>query len=350
MKNWQNAVLLPTASIIDAVKLLDREGGQICLIVDADGRLRGTVTDGDIRRGLLAGVTVGDPVTTVMNANPVTIRPGDNRKDAMGLLRRKLLRHVPVLDADGRVIGLETPEELQHSMRRPNWVVLMAGGEGQRLRPLTEEVPKPLIKVGGRPILETILLNFAAHGFTKFFISVNYMADQVISHFGDGSQWNVEIHYICEEQKMGTAGALSLLPEAPTDNVFVMNGDILTNINLEEMLDFHQSRHVKATMCIREHVFNIPYGVIDVCGDGFLSRIEEKPVIKNHVNAGIYVISPEAIAMVPSGVSYTMPDLFRRLIEHGHSCGAFPLKDYWIDVGRFEDLDRANVEFPKVFG
>lgn len=348
MNNWQQTLIGPATPILDAIRRLDETAGQICLVADEAGRLLGTVTDGDIRRGILKGIALSEAVSNVMNPHPLTARLGEERGVVLAAMNRLNLRQVPLIGPEGTIVGLTTLSELMASRKRPNWAVLMAGGEGRRLRPLTEETPKPMIRVGDRPILETILTNLATAGIQTFFLSINYKAHMVKDYFGDGAKWGVEIRYLHEESQLGTGGALGLLPEPPADDVLVMNGDILTNVNFVHLLDFHAEVKAVATMCVREYDFQVQYGVVETDGHRLL-RVEEKPVIKKFVNGGIYVLSPAAIAHVRPGEPLTMPALFDTLMAEGSPCAAFPLREYWIDVGRFEDLDRARGEFASFF-
>jgi len=228
-------------------------------------------------------------------------------------------------------------------------VVLMAGGLGTRLRPLTAEIPKPLLKVGDKPILETILLSFIECGFHRFALAVNYKSEQIEAYFGDGQNFGAEIEYLHEEKRLGTAGALSLLTEKPTEPVFVMNGDLLTKVDFAEFLDYHQNANVAATMGVREYSWQIPYGVIET-ENGQITRITEKPTHTCYVNAGLYTLSPAAVALVKSGVYLDMPDLFGELISRREKTTVYPIRDYWLDIGRMDDFRRAQSDYLSVFG
>jgi NDP-sugar pyrophosphorylase family protein len=260
------------------------------------------------------------------------------------------IHQLPIVDPDGAVVGLVTRDMLMSGTRqRDNWVVLMAGGRGTRLRPLTETTPKPMLKVGSRPILESIIRRYLEAGFYRFLISVNYRAEQIKDFFGDGGRWNCEIRYLDEPDALGTAGALGLLPERPADPFFVMNGDVLTAVNFQSLLDFHLSTGSAATMCVREYDLTIPFGVVQVDHHRILG-IEEKPSHKFFINAGIYVLDPAALAFVAPGRHLDMPSLFQALIRAGHPANAFPIREYWMDVGRMEDFVRAQEEFCTTFG
>ena len=348
MPNWKQALVLPSASIRDAVRVIDAAALQVALVVDEDGRLLGTVTDGDVRRAILAGASLDDAVTGAMNDSPTTAREHDDRDVLLGMMRQKRLHQIPVLNAAWRVIGLEILDDLITPEAKPNAVVLMAGGLGTRLRPLTNDTPKPLLRVGPKPILQTILEAFIEHGFSRFYLSVNYLAEQVEEHFGDGSKWGVEIDYLREKERLGTAGALSLLPEAPEAPFFVMNGDLLTRLNFANVLDFHTQNGAAATMCVREYEMQVPYGVIDTESHRILD-IREKPTERYLVNGGVYVLDPSALALIPEGQRFDMPDLFNRLIGQEKTVSAFPIREYWMDIGQPDDFRRANGHFEEVF-
>lgn len=348
-RNWQLALVGPEASILETIRAIDAANTQMAAVVDASRRLLGTATDGDVRRGILRGIPLEAPISQVMNVHPKTAAAGEDRAMLVALMRRNQLRALPLVDTDHRVVGLEVLADLQQIRTNDNWVVLMAGGEGRRLYPLTKDIPKPLLRVGPKPILETILEGFIAAGFQRFFMAVNYLADQVEAHFGDGSTRGVQIDYLREDRKLGTAGALRLLPERPTRPFFVMNGDILTNVDFSTVLDFHRDHGAAATMCVRENVIQVPYGVVDL-DDWRLGQVVEKPTIRNFVNAGIYVLEPEAYDEIPEGEGqFDMPQVFTQLRARQRDCAAFPISEYWLDVGQMADFNRANLEFSEVF-
>ena len=321
---------------------------QIILVVDEERRLLGTVVDGDVRRGILKKVSLESPIAEIMKQTPATITSETDRTEALAIMEKRGIRHIPVLDGDGRVIGLESLSELLRRPRRDNWIVLMAGGEGNRLKPLTDDTPKPLLKVGDRPLLETIVGSFINQGFRKFYIAVNYKAEMVEGHFGDGSQLGVAIEYLREDKPLGTAGALSLLPERPSAPIVVMNGDVMTSVNIEQLLSFHEEHGAAATMCVREYDFEVPYGVAELNGE-ILTGVSEKPVQSFFVNAGIYLLNPEALDLIPTNERYDMTALYQDLISRGNPTIAFPLREYWLDVGRIADLEQAHRDFPKIF-
>ncbi|MFH1070334.1 MAG: nucleotidyltransferase family protein [Candidatus Glassbacteria bacterium] len=341
MEQWKKTIVAEGTPIIEAIRALDATAVQILLVTSPDGRLLGTVTDGDIRRGILAGCPLESPVEGIMNRSPVVAQAGTDKEKLLSIMRSRRLHQVPLVDSSGCVVGLQVVDDLIRSEEKDNWVVLMAGGLGTRLRPLTEERPKPLVKVGKKPILEIILENLVGCGFRKFYISVNYKADQIREHFGDGSRWAAEIRYLNESRRLGTAGCLGMIAEVPAEPLLVMNGDLLTRINFGQLLDFHEEHRSSATMTVREYKFQVPFGVVKVDRHR-LASIEEKPVEKFFVNAGIYVLGPEVLALVEKDLHLDMPELFDRILAAGYETAVFPLHEYWMDIGRPDDLEKAN--------
>jgi NDP-sugar pyrophosphorylase family protein len=312
-------------------------------VVDESNRLLGTVTDGDIRRGILRGVPMSESVVRIMNRNPRTAARNEGPTRILQWMKEHLLHHIPVLDEKGCVVGIELLDELIQSRPKENWVVIMAGGLGDRLKPLTADCPKPLLKVGTKPILETILENFLEYGLRHFFLSVNYKEEMVREYFGDGSRWNVSIEYLQEEERMGTAGALGLLLEKPAQPLIVMNGDVLTKVNFQHLLDFHLEQKAVATMAVREYDFQVPFGVVKIEGQSIVN-IDEKPLQRFFVNAGIYVLEPQALEWIPKKTYLDMPHLFNQLAKARAKTIAFPIREYWLDVGLLQNYEKAQVD------
>src|SRR4051794_25324253 len=350
MSNVQETLVPCSATIKQVIETIERAQAKIALVVDDDRRLIGTVTDGDVRRGLLRGLELRGPATQIMNEHPRVASINDDPADILDMMRRNICRQVPIIDCEGRVIALKTLEQVLAVPTRPNWVLLMAGGRGKRLRPLTDECPKPMLLIGGRPILQIILESMARDGFERFFISVNYKREIVREHFGDGSRWNVQIEYVeeAEDCPLGTAGPLGLLPPRPEHPTIVMNGDILTKVGFGALLDFHTEHASAGTMCVRDYMHEVPYGVIAV-DDHRLSEIVEKPVQRFLVNAGIYVLEPKAIEMVPRGIAYDMTTLFEDISRRGLNASVFPVREYWMDIGRIDDFHKANDDYLREF-
>lgn len=349
MIDWKNALLPDNGTIADAVRILEANPAHICLVTDNTGKLLGTITDGDVRRGLLRSLPLTASARDVMKATPIVGRIGDEGHTHLEIMQKADILQLPLVDMDFRVRGLVTARELAAVQPYDNWVVLMAGGMGMRLRPYTDETPKPMLTVGTKPLLETTLENFIQQNFRRFYISVNYLSEKVKDYLGDGSRWGCEIHYLEEQTKLGTAGALGLLPERPVAPLIVMNGDVLTKVNFGHLLEFHREHKASATMCVREYDFQVPYGVVNLNG-ARISGLVEKPAYTFFVNAGIYVIDPDLIDGVPrSGGRFDMTDLFEGAIKQGKETAAFPIREYWIDIGHLDDFDRAKSEYHKVF-
>ena len=348
MNRWKDVLVKPNTSILDAIQILDKSSLQIVLVVNGQDQLLGTITDGDIRRGILKGFTLDTHVQRIMNPEPTVARVNDSGDSILAVMKSKTLHHIPLVDESRILRGLKTIDDLIQPQNRENWVVLMAGGMGRRLRPLTDDCPKPMLNVGNKPLLETILENFIEHGFRKFYFAVNFMADVIKSYFGDGSRWGAEIYYLHEKERLGTAGALSLLAEKPNEPVLVMNSDLLTKVNFNQLLDFHIGQHSKATMCVREYDFQVPYGVVNISSQRIIS-IDEKPIQRFFVNAGIYVLEPSMLKLIPPNVYFDMPTLFEKIVSQCEETAAFPIREYWLDIGRIADFDRAKGEFSKVF-
>ncbi|MBI4191187.1 MAG: nucleotidyltransferase family protein [Betaproteobacteria bacterium] len=348
MHNWKQSVVRGSTTIRDTIRMIDASAMQIALVVDNMSRLIGTVTDGDVRRAILRGTNLEAPVESIMNPRPTTATINESRDGILLMMRQKQLHQIPILDEEGRLVGVEIMDDLLQPVNRQNQVVIMAGGLGSRLRPLTDECPKPMLRVGDKPILETILENFIEYGFSQFHFSVNYKSDMIKEHFGDGSEWNVKIRYLEEEQQLGTAGALRLLVPAPRLPLIVMNGDLLTKINFQHLLDFHASHNAAATMCVREYEQQIPYGMVSIEGHRLVG-VKEKPAQKFFVNAGIYVLNPGALDYLPAASAIDMPDLFNRVMDGGGQAAVFPLREYWLDIGRIDDLERARNEYEGKF-
>jgi dTDP-glucose pyrophosphorylase len=325
----------------DAMIALDRGARQIALALDASGRLVGVATDGDVRRALLAGASIEDPLGPLLTRAFVAVGVAEGRAEAIELMRARRIGAIPVIDGDGRPAGLHLLHEFLEPVERANWAVVMAGGQGVRLRPLTETLPKPMLRVAGRPILERIVLHLVGFGISRIFLSVGYMADVIEAHFGDGAQFGCRIEYLREERPLGTAGALGILPEPPTAAVLVMNGDLVTSADLGGLLDFHASGGFAATVGVRRYLHSVPFGCVERSGDRVVGLVE-KPTLEREINSGIYAVAPESVAMVRPGSPIAMPDLIGELLDRGQPVGAFEIEDDWIDVGQRDQLDQAR--------
>lgn len=344
---WRDIAVTPGSSLKAALQRLDESGLQITLVVDEQERLLGTLTDGDIRRALLRDVSLSALVTEAMNSSPITGLESEHLVAWRQKLQGRALRHLPVVNEDGKIVGLYFDRPVAMA-GLPYPVVLMLGGLGTRLRPLTQTVPKPMLKVGNRPILEHILETLVSQGFTEFYFCINYLGHMIRDHFGDGSSWGVRIHYVEESKRMGTAGALSLLPHSMHTPFLVMNGDLLTKVDFKALMEFHQQQRAVASVCMREHEHQVPYGVIELEGDS-VQRIVEKPLHRYWVSAGMYALSPQALSYVPAGEFFDMPELLDKLIADQQGVAGFRLQDYWLDIGQMPDFEQAQTDFDAQF-
>jgi dTDP-glucose pyrophosphorylase/predicted transcriptional regulator len=339
--NWKNILVSSTATIQEVLKVIDNEALQFALVVDAGNRLLGTVTDGDIRRALINDLPLSHPISEIMSTKPTVADISISKVQILELMNAKELHSIPILD-DGIVVGLETIHHVTQKNKYDNPVFLMAGGFGTRLKPLTDNCPKPLLKIGEKPILETVLLSFIKSGFHDFYISTHYLPEMIQKYFGDGTKWGVSINYVHEEQPLGTGGALGLLPkDLPDLPIIMMNGDVLTKVDLEALLAFHNENNADATMCVREYEYQVPFGVVESDGKNISSMVE-KPIQRFHVNAGIYVVGRRIIEQVKNNEVVDMPTLLERYLNE--SVLMFPFHEYWLDIGRIDDFNRAQID------
>ncbi len=342
--SWTNVLIKPTSTLRDALEIINNEALRVALVIDENYQLKGVVTDGDIRRGLLNNLALTAGVTQVMNTNPMTAVADTPRDDLIALMESNDILSIPLLD-NGKVVGLETLHDMLSKPVYQNPVFLMAGGFGTRLRPLTDTCPKPMLKIGNKPILETVIRSFIKSGFVNFYISTHYMPEQIEQHFGDGSDLGVSISYVYEESPLGTGGALGLLPKnLPKElPLIMMNGDVLTKVDFQRLLEFHIENQADATMCVREYDYQIPYGVVSGKGNKITSMVE-KPIQRFFVNAGIYVVSPRVIQSVPENHHIDMPTLLEEHMVERENILMFPIHEYWLDIGRMDDFNRAQAD------
>ncbi|HHP0494754.1 nucleotidyltransferase family protein [Vibrio harveyi] len=342
---WQKTLISESSTIKQALEIINSEALRVAVVVDQDKKLLGMITDGDIRRGLLNELVLTDSVAKVMNSKPITAKKGTSKEHLVELMEKKQILSVPLLDEDKKVIGLETLHSALSKDKYLNPVFIMAGGFGTRLRPLTDHCPKPMLKIGDKPILETVIRNFIKAGFVNFYISTHYMPEQIHQHFGDGSDLGVNISYVHEDTPLGTGGAIGLLPEdMPRDLPLIMiNGDVLTKVDFQRLLNFHMENNADATMCVREYDYQIPYGVINGEGNRITSMVE-KPIQRFFVNAGIYVVSPVVIQSVPENHHIDMPTLLEQHMNKRNNVLMFPIHEYWLDIGRMDDFNRAQTD------
>ncbi len=337
--SWKRIAVAPDATIEDALKVIDAGGLRIALVVE-QGHLLGTLSDGDIRRAIIGHVPLSEKVSRAMNRHPRVATASASRDEVLRLMEQHQVLVVPLVDDDGQLVGIHNLKELLEPVASDSPVFLMAGGFGTRLRPLTDDCPKPMLKIGNKPILESTLESFIAAGFHRFFISVHYLADKIKTHFKNGERWGVDITYIEEKQPLGTAGALGLLPPLGDVPLLMMNGDVLTSVDFRALLAFHVERRSAATMGVRAYELQVPYGVVEAIDDR-IQAVVEKPVHKFFVNAGVYVLSPEAVTRVPKNCRIDMPTLLSDLIAAGSDVTMFPIHEHWLDIGQFDDFNRA---------
>jgi dTDP-glucose pyrophosphorylase len=324
-----------------ALQSLDESALGIVLVEDPSGRVVGTLTDGDIRRAFLKGAQIDSPVDEHVRREFAAASPATSRAEVLDLMQSRWVSQIPILDADGRLVGLHTLHEILGATPRPNWAVIMAGGRGERLRPLTDTIPKPMLRVAGRPILERIVLHLVGFGISRIFLSVNYKADVIEAHFGDGSAFGCAIEYLRETTPLGTGGALSLMPTVPEHPLLVLNGDLVTQFDVASLLAFHSAHRYRATVGIHEYTHTVPFGVVDLDGDRVV-QVREKPTAVWQANAGIYVVEPDLVARVQKNTYYPLPALVEECLERGEPVGAFHVEGDWADVGRHAELERAR--------
>ena len=348
MLDHTKITLFKNQTIKEALQIIDKGAIRIAIVIDENQKVIGTLTDGDIRRALLNNISIESTIDCIYFKTPTLGNINDSKELIIQKAIKNKLYQIPIVNNEGKLVEIEDLATLLKIQNRRNRVVLMAGGLGTRLKPLTEKTPKPLLKVGEKPILETIIENFAKYGFVNITISVNYKADMIKNYFGDGSKFGVDIEYIEETKRLGTAGALSLIKQRPQEPFFVMNGDLLTNVNFAHLLDFHSFENSIATMCVRDYDYQVPYGVIETNGS-LITSIIEKPIQKFFVNAGIYVLSPQIFEFIPQNEFYDMPTLFEELIKKELKTISFPIHEYWLDIGRMSDFEQAQGEYFRIF-
>lgn len=346
MDNLQRILVHPNQTIRETISAIDRGAAGIALIVDKERRLIGTVSDGDVRRAILDAVDLNAPATKLLDYHsdvyrePTTAPVGTDRAELLRLMQAKSIRQIPLLDEKGRVIDVALLSDLIQRPSLPLSAVVMAGGYGTRLRPLTKKTPKPLLPVGDTPVLERIVKQLQEAGITDIVITTYYQANKIMKYLGDGSRYGVHIRYTLEEKPMGTAGALSLIEEPLSTPFLVMNGDILTRLDFRALLDFHRETGAVMTMCVKQYGMQVPYGVVEVEG-GDVVGLSEKPSFNFFINAGIYLLEPHLQRLIPRGQPYDMTDLVQQLLDAGERVVCFPIREYWLDIGRLEDYQKA---------
>lgn len=329
------------ATVRECMGVIDKNKQGIALIVNNKGRLVGTVTDGDIRRFILAGRSIDESVTNVMWTKPLTAPLGTSEKTLKDLMNKHLLRNIPILDRNGCPCKIMNLRDLVSEEDACQYAVIMAGGKGKRLKPITENIPKPMIKVGNKPILENIINYLKESSIVNIYISLNYKTEIIEKYFKDGSTFGVNITYLKEKKELGTAGALTLLPEIPSSPLLIINGDVITKTNFIRLIEFHKQHRCVMTVAAAQYTLNIPYGVLNISSH-YLLGIEEKPEQKFLCSAGIYMLNPEALPLIPGDTSFDMTDLIQELVRKGLPVTTFPIHEYWVDIGHRDDLEKVQ--------
>ena len=343
---WQKAILPARSTIEQAIRNLNQVAIKIVLVVNEKGELEGTISDGDIRRGLLKGLDLNSPIAGVIHRNALVVPPEMGRGMVMQLMVANKIQQIPVVDEQQHVVGLHLWDDITTLPTRSNLMVIMAGGMGTRLRPHTENCPKPLLPVAGKPMLEHIIERAKLEGFSHFVLAIHYLGHMIEEHFGDGKNLGVRIDYLREQSPLGTAGALGLLNPRPEAPFVVTNGDVITDIRYGELLDFHTRHTATATMAVRVHEWQHPFGVVQTQGVEIIG-FEEKPITRSHINAGVYALGPAALDVLTVGSHCDMPTLFQRLQAIANRTVAYPMHEPWLDVGRPDDLKQANNDSEK---
>lgn len=346
-RKWHESLISPTATVADARRIIDESSMHVTFVVDENKKLLGIATQSDFRKALLKRLDLQSCVTEIMNHKPKTALVTDDENKIKQFFIKTKLTHLPIINENGILVDVKYFDKHLKIDGQDHWVVIMAGGEGNRLKPITENVPKPLLNVGEKTILETIIKNCVDYGFKKFYLSVNYKAQMIEDFLGDGSALGIEIKYLKEKKQMGTAGSISLLPELPSKPILVINGDLVTDLNLQHLINFHSEHYAVATMCVREYEFTVPFGVVKLNGSR-IGEIDEKPIQSFFVNAGVYVLEPEVLKLIPKNKLLNMTDLLKRIIDDNQKTAVFPIHEYWLDVGQISDYQKAMADHRKM--
>lgn len=341
INQWEKALIPINSTIQQAITCLDNAAMQIVMVIDKRKELVGTITDGDIRRGLLSGLQLNSSIDKVVKKEAFVVPESMDTEIILKIMSANSIRQIPIINADRKVVGLHTWENLSIKSEIENPMVIMAGGKGTRLQPITENCPKPLLPVYGKPIMEHIIIRAISEGFSSFYVSVNYLSHMIENYFGDGEKWGVKINYICEDKPLGTAGALTFLRKHIKVPFLVTNGDVLTHMRYSEFLDFHINHHADATMAVRIHEWQNPFGVVNIEGLNIVG-LEEKPIARSHINAGIYALDPAVFNHLKEEQNCDMTTLFERIRKSGNKTVAYPMHEPWIDIGRPDDFELAE--------
>lgn len=350
-KNLKDLLINKDSSIFETLECIDKSAKAIAFVIDKEnGCFLGTITDGDIRRALLKNKDLKEKISNLYNENYIYVEEGTSLNKVKKLFVEQKIKVIPVLDKDKVLVGYyEIDDVVSYSKdRSSNPVLIMAGGLGSRLKPLTDDMPKPMLTVGNKPILQTIIEQFRNSGFDNIYISVNYKSDIIKNYFRDGSDFDVNITYIEETKRMGTAGAIKLAQKYLDEPFFVMNGDILTTINYKEFLEFHIENNFSMSIGSREYEMQVPYGVLER-DELSVTSLKEKPVYSYTVSGGMYVLNPDIVDMIPEDEFYDITQLINSVVDNNLKVGSFPIREYWMDIGRIEDYNQANQDINKYF-
>lgn len=339
----------PQDSIKDAMEVIDKGGKGIALAIDMNGRLAGILTDSDIRRAILRGVSLDVPTESIMNEHFIFITEGYTQTLARTVFEQKRVNQIPVLDENMRVVDIILYHEFHNKPSKENWTVIMAGGLGTRLAPLTKEVPKPMLNVGAKPILETIIEQLKTYGYRNIIMTLNYKADIIENYFQDGTNFGVNIKYVKENKRLGTAGAIRLAKQYLDKPFFVINGDILTKLNYEQFLQYHLKHKNIITIGTKKYELQIPYGVVNIKDERVIA-LTEKPMESHFISGGMYCLSPETLELIPQDEYYDITQLINGYLEKDKQIGSFPITEYWMDIGQIEDYRQANLDYENLFG
>jgi dTDP-glucose pyrophosphorylase len=347
MSEMQEFLVRPYFSIIQTLNVIDNNARGIALVVNEEGKLLGTITDGDIRRALIKGESLRAAIEEIYCRHSRFVYE-DEKDKANEIMKEFKIRFVPVLNRSGVVIDFIEPDNIEYINEKSNPVLIMAGGLGTRLRPLTDDIPKPMLKVGDKPILETIINQFRLKGYKNILLSVNYKSEIIENYFRDGNDFGVSIRYIKETKRLGTGGAIKLAEEYLTKPFFVINGDILTNLNFDKMMTVHTKNNFNMTIGTRNYEIQVPYGVLNI-NDLCVTSLEEKPIVNFFVNGGIYTLNPEILKFIPRDEFYNITDLINVLTKENYRIGSYPIEEYWMDIGKLNDYYQANEDIKKYF-
>lgn len=338
LDNLVSEIIDESATLLEAIMAIEGSQSKTVFVLDGQRRLIGSITDGDVRRGILRGVALADMVVGVMNKTPISICDGKLSSGERDLQDAKF---VAVTDASGVFLGALRSDKYSEIL--PNTAIVMAGGKGSRLKPYTNSVPKPLVEIGGQPLIVSLLNQLKQNGFSRVYVSVSHMAQMIMDRLGDGSEFGLEIDYLKEEQPLGTAGSLSLISEKHERPILVTNADLRTQCNFRSLVAFHEEQNASITVAVRSYVHEVPFGVVEI-NEQEIVGLREKPILESQVSAGIYCVSPGVLDRLPKNEYLDMPDLIREHIESRFSrIVPFPIHEEWADIGRPEDLERARM-------